>query len=330
MGKMTAVISGLASENRAEFIQERLTTDWDVLVCNKMQEPERFAELMSTASALIGAARQNPGECPNLKLWMIPFTGYEWLDPADLPNGVTFCNTHEHETTIAEFILLGMLEFQIRLMRDYDPFMRENSFGGRSIVNGPMRKEMRDATVGIVGYGHIGREVARRCKAFGMNVMAVSRTKRDEPDLVDWYGTNAELDKLLSASDFVVVCAPLSDETEGMIGAAQFDAMKDDGVIINVGRGPVIDEAALYRALTEKRIGGAVIDVWWVNPSRDARNPRGSIFPFHRLDNVILSPHSSAWSAEMLDRRWAAVAGNLDRLARGEELINVRHIGGEG
>src|SRR3546814_14170345 len=108
-----------------------------------------------------------------------------------------------------------------------------------------MHREVRGHTVGIVCYGHVGREGAQRCKAFGMRVMAVSRSVRDEGALVDWYGTVAELDRLLAESDFVIVCAPLDDSPRGMIGAAQFAKMKPDAVIGNVGRGEVIDEAAL-------------------------------------------------------------------------------------
>src|SRR3546814_732910 len=177
-----------------------------------------------------------------------------------------------------------MLEFQIGLMRDTDPMMRAKSYNGRSISAGPMHRELRGHTVGIVGYGHIGREVAQRCKAFGMRVMAVSRTVREEPGLVDWYGTVAEMDRLLAESDFVVVCAPLDDSTRGMIGAAQFAKMKPDAVIANVGRGEVIDEAALYAALAGWRIRGGIIDVWYSYPSKDDPNPWPSRFPFPKLD----------------------------------------------
>jgi len=208
-------------------------------------------------------------------------------------------------------------------MRDTHPMMKTKSYNGRSISAGPMHRELRGRTVGIVGYGHIGREVARRCKAFGMTVMAVSRTVRDEPELVDWYGTVADMDRLLAESDFVIVCAPLDDSTRGMIGTAQFARMKADAVICNVGRGEVIDEAALYAALADNRIRGGILDVWYVYPSKADPNPWPSRFPFQKLDNVILSPHNSAWTEEMSTRRWTFVASQLDRFARGETLRNV-------
>jgi phosphoglycerate dehydrogenase-like enzyme len=321
--KPTVLLAGKNSIRRADFLATTTETDWRILTCDANEEPERFPQALAEADVLIGGSRVEVPATNRLKLYQIPFTGYDWITPADLPKGVVFCNTYEHETTIAEHVMLGMLEFQIGLMRDTHPMMVAKSYNGRSISAGPMHRELRDHPVGIVGYGHIGREVARRCKAFGMRVMAVSRTVRSEPDLVDWYGTVAELDTLLAESDFVVVCAPLDDTTRGMIGSEQFAKMKPDAVIANVGRGEVIDEAALYAALAGNRIRGGIIDVWYTYPSKTDPNPWPSRFPFQKLDNVILSPHNSAWTQEMSTRRWTFVARQLDRFARGEELLNV-------
>ena len=321
--KPTVLLAGKNSIRRADFLANTTETDWRMLSCDFAEEPERFREAVAGADVVIGGSKIDVPSGSRLKLYQIPFTGYDWITAADLPKGVVFCNTHEHETTIAEHILLGMLEFQIGLMGDTHPMMKTKSYNGRSISAGPMHRELRGRTVGIVGYGHIGREVARRCKAFGMTVMAVSRTVRDEPGLVDWYGTVAELDRLLAESDFVIVCAPLDDSTRGMIGSAEFARMKADSVICNVGRGEVIDEAALYAALADNRIRGGILDVWYVYPSKEDPNPWPSRFPFQKLDNVILSPHNSAWTEEMSTRRWTFVASQLDRFARGERLRNV-------
>lgn len=321
--KPTVLLAGKNSIRRADFLASTTETDWRIVSCDFAEEPERFREAVAEADVVIGGSKIDVPAGSRLKLYQIPFTGYDWITAADLPRGVVFCNTYEHETTIAEHVMLGMLEFQIGLMRDTHPMMREKSYNGRSISAGPMHRELRDHTVGIVGYGHIGREVARRCKAFGMRVLAVSRTVREEPGLVDWYGTVAEMDRLLAESDFVIVCAPLDDSTRGMIGAPQFAKMKPDAVIANVGRGEVIDEAALYAALAGHRIRGGIIDVWYTYPSKSDPNPWPSRFPFQKLENVILSPHNSAWTQEMSERRWTFVAKQLDRFARGEELLNV-------
>ncbi|MEX0758548.1 MAG: NAD(P)-dependent oxidoreductase, partial [Tistlia sp.] len=122
---------------------------------------------------------------------------------------------------------------------------------------------------------------------------------------------------------FVIVCAPLDETTRGMIGAPQFARMKPEAVICNVARGEVVEEEALYRALAERRIRGAILDVWYRYPSKEDPNPWPSRFAFQALDNVILSPHNSAWTEAMKTRRWAFVAAQLDRFARGEPLLNV-------
>lgn len=319
----TALLAGVNAIRREAFLKSKVSTDWNFICCDMKGEPERFREVAGQADVLIGGGVPDLPATNRLKLYQIPFTGYDWIREDELPAGVLFCNTFEHETTIAEHVMLGMLEFQLGLMRDTDPHMRRHSYDGRSISAGPMHREMRGATVGIVGHGHIGREIAIRSKAFGMKVMAVSRSVRDEGELVDWYGTVEQMDTLLAESDFVIVCAPLDDVTRGMIGTEQFAKMKPDGVICNVGRGEVVDEAALYEALQSKRIRGGIIDVWYVYPNADDANPWPSRFPFQKLDNVIMSPHNSAWTQEMADRRWAFVASNLDRFARGEPLENV-------
>ena len=167
-------------------------------------------------------------------------------------------------------------------------------------------REMRGATVGIIGYGHIGREVAKRCKAFDMRIMALSRTKRDEPEVVDWYGTLEDMDTLLSESDFVIVTAPLNNETRGMIDSAAFGKMKPDAVICNVGRGAVINEAALYEALSGKHIRGGIIDVWYTYPSEKDPNPWPSRFPFR--SSTTLSCHPIIQHGVT---RWQIGAGRL-------------------
>ncbi|WP_420563826.1 2-hydroxyacid dehydrogenase [Thalassobaculum sp.] len=321
----TVLLTGKNSIRRADFLAENTESELRFICCDKEEEPVRLQELLPEADIIVGGGGGLKFPATNrLKLYQIPFTGYDWITPPELPKGVLFCNTHEHETTIAEHILAGMLEFQTGLMRDTHPMMVAKSYNGRSISAGPMHREMRGCTVGIVGYGHIGREVARRCKAFDMKVLAVSRTVRDEGDLVDDYWTVADgLDRLCAESDFVIVCAPLDDVTRGMIGAAQFKVMKPDAVICNVGRGEVIDEAALYEALSSKRIRGGIIDVWYIYPSKEDPNPWPSKFPFQKLDNVILSPHNSAWTEPMTTRRWMFVAKQLDRFVKGEPLENI-------
>jgi phosphoglycerate dehydrogenase-like enzyme len=116
---------------------------------------------------------------------------------------------------------------------------------------------------------------------------------------------------------------PLNDETRGLIDARRLALCKAELVIINVARAAVLDEEALYTALRERRIAGAVLDVWYSYPTGDHPAARPSRFPFHELSNVIMTPHCSAWTDGLIERRWGFIAANLDRLARGEPLQNV-------
>ena len=173
-------------------------------------------------------------------------------------------------------------------------------------------------TVGIVGYGDIGRAVAARVRAMGMKVLAVKRhvAQSDSDPLVDQiYGPHQRIE-MLSRCDYVVVATPLNAETQGLIGETELAAMKPDAVIINVGRGPVIDEPAMIKALSENLIKGAALDVFAEEPL-----PKGH--PFYTLQNVLLSPHCADHTPDWLDNAMRFFIAQFERFRRGEPLLNV-------
>ncbi len=178
--------------------------------------------------------------------------------------------------------------------------------------------EVRGQTLGLVGYGDIGRAVAARAQAFGMKVVAMRR--RPELSQDDRYVTRVfppeGKHEMLGISDYVVVVAPLTPESRGMIGPPEFGAMKPTAVLINIGRGPVVEEAALVRALSERRIRGAALDVFDTEPL-----PVGH--PFYRLDNVLLSPHSADHTADWKERTMRLFLENFQRFRGGQPLLNV-------
>ena len=179
--------------------------------------------------------------------------------------------------------------------------------------------EVRGQTVGIVGYGDIGRAVASRVHALGMRVLGVKRhapsAHDDDPFAERIYGPEG-LIEMISRSDYVVVTAPLTPETVGLMGEPEFAAMKPDAVAINVGRGPVIEEAALVKALSEKRIKGAALDVFDTEPL-----PKGH--PFYKLENVLLSPHCADHTPDWLDQAMRFFLTQFERFRKGEPLKNV-------
>jgi phosphoglycerate dehydrogenase-like enzyme len=179
--------------------------------------------------------------------------------------------------------------------------------------------EITGQTVGIVGYGDIGRAVATRVKPMGIRVLAVKRSGPllyNMDPLVERIYKPGDLAEMLPLCDYVVAAAPLTDETRGLIGEAAFAAMKSDAVVINVGRGPVIDEAAMVRALSSGRIKGAALDVFDEEPL-----PAGH--PFYSLRNVLLSPHCADHTPDWMDRAMQFFIDQFARFQKGEPLRNI-------
>ncbi len=184
-------------------------------------------------------------------------------------------------------------------------------------------EEIDGQTVGIVGYGDIGRAVARRVHAMGMTVLASKRHAPAEGDpLIDQFYPPQELLAMIARCDYVVVSLPLTPETHHMISDAEIAAMKPTGVIINVGRGPVIDQAALVRALTARQIKGAGLDVFETEPL-----PPGD--PMYSLENVLLSPHCADHTAQWLNQAMRFFLEQDRRFTAGEPLQNIvdKHLG---
>ena len=325
---LSALVLRDTGMNNNDLLKSKLPKCWNIDVLSIKEDKEEISVTLPSYDVIVGGRiGMDIPRKGNLKLYQVPFTGIDWINPGELPEGVPLCNTYEHETTIAEHLLGAMIEWQTGLMRDTDKDMRSNSFNNRSINKGPHHLEMMGSTVGIIGLGRIGVEVAKRSKIFGMKVMAVSRSRKDPESFIDWVGQFDEIEKLLKESDFIIVTLPGGEQTKSFINHSFFRMMKPQAVIANVGRGEVIHEAALYEALASRRIRGAIIDVWYNYPSISNPNPWPSRFPIEKLDNVIMSPHNSAWTLAMSNRRWEFVAANLTRLADDEPLENICFIG---
>lgn len=177
---------------------------------------------------------------------------------------------------------------------------------------------LEGAVMGIVGYGDIGREVARRARAMGMRVLALrGRPELSAGDeLIEKSLGPEHLAELVARSDYITAAAPLTPATRGLIGQAQLAAMKPSAVLINVGRGPVVDEAALVCVLEQRRIRGAALDVFETEPL-----PAGH--PFYALDNVLLSPHCADHTHDWLERAMRCFLENFRRYDRGQPLANA-------
>lgn len=321
----TALIQGRIAVQFEHLLRKELDDSWKIRVWDPAKnDPEEFIPMANEADAIIGGnipTRTWPA-IPNLKLFQIPWTGYDFCSPETMPLDIPVCNCFEHESTIAEWVLAAMLESKIGLRKMDDRF-RAEGWGGRPPGVSLYHDEIRGRTVGIVGYGHIGKEVAKRAAAFDMRIIGTRRSEQPTPEPLTWLGTADSLHKLLRESDFVVVACGLDEQTEGMIGEAEFEIMKPDSIIINVGRGRVIAEEPMFNALKNKTIGGAALDVWYNYIGSNNENVWPSNLPFQDLDNVILSAHESASAPKQVERRWQFVAANIKRAANGEPLENM-------
>ena len=260
---------------------------------------------------------------PKAKLVQSVATGTELIDLAALPRGVAICNAFGHETAIAEYVLMTMLVWSHRFREIAGDFRSRSSWRPSWVQSGAPHGEILGHTVGIVGLGRVGREVARRAVAFGCRVLAANRSERPAESGVERVYPLTELDDMLPACDFVVLCTALGPETEGLFDARRLALMKGSAFLVNIARGQIVDEDAVYAALRDHQIGGAALDVWWQYPDAAEPERRPSRHPFHELPNVIMTPHCSGWTGGMVARRWAEVAGNINRFVRGEPLINI-------
>ena len=321
---MKVVLLGSLASRERHRLEAKLQTPFTIVSLLDGEHPEVIARELADADAMITLHydRTFP-PAPRLKLLQAAGAGVDRIAFAALPKGAVLANAFGHEEAVAEYCILGMLAWSHDFLEAEQSF-RTGSWRMSGRFGAPIHDEIMGKALGIVGLGRIGLATASRAKALGMTVLACTRTiPSPAPASVDAFMPWREIDEFLTLCDYVVIACALTPQTTGLMNAARFSRMKKASVIINVARGEVVDEDALFDALKRKVIAGGVIDAWYRYPSEDDLNLPPSKHPFHELKNVIMTPHSSAWTHGMLDRRWTQIAENLDRLQRGEPLINV-------
>jgi len=257
-----------------------------------------------------------------LQLFHLAGAGYDAVDLGAIPDSAVVCNCFGHEQAIAEYVMAALLERHVPLA-DADRNLRQGLWTYSSASLDRVHGELADKTIGLLGFGHIGKAIAARAKAFEMKVHVANRSPVSASPLVDRSFALEQLHEFWSSADFFVVSVPSNPETAGIVNAASFAAMRASAVILNVGRGPTIDERSLYEALKSRRIAGAVIDTWYQYPSPSQPGILPSQFPFHELPNVVMTPHMSGWTTGTINRRKQTIADNIARRADGRPCINV-------
>ena len=259
---------------------------------------------------------------PNLRAVIVPWAG--------IPEGtqqllrefpqVTLHNLHHNAAATAEMaaaLLLAAAKFIVPL----DQKLRANDWTPRYAPSRSIGLESKTAL--IVGYGQIGQRVGRVCRGLGMDVIATRRAQV-EADGVAEVHPSADLPQLLPRAGALIITAPLTPETRSLIGEHELALLPRGALLVNVGRGAIVDEAALYRALQSGHLAAAGLDVWYNYPDDEASraNTPPARYPFHELDNVVMSPHRGGDEAGIDARRMQQLAELLNAAARGEALSN--------
>ena len=313
---------GNAACFRAGF-EEALAGAHDIVDVSDALDGQGERAHFETADVIIGVRLGTAEPSPRrVKLYQAPAAGTDMIETARLPAGATLCNCFGHGQAIAEYVMTALLLRYVPIP-DADVRLRKGDWAYWAGRPGALRKELGGQTIGLLGFGHIGKAIAARAKAFGMRVSVANRTPVPAGELVDEsYGLD-ELRSFMGSADAIVVALPLTETTKGLVGVAELGAMRPDGVILNVGRGPVIGEQALFDALASSTIGGAIIDTWYSYPTSGKPTTLPGELPFHTLPNLVMTPHMSGWTEGTVRRRQEAIAENIRRLARGENLESI-------
>ncbi len=261
---------------------------------------------------------------PHLHTLVIPWAGlperyHELLK--DFP-AIRAYNLHHNGPPVAE-LAMALLLAAAKFIVPFDQALRRHDWTPRYAPSPVALLEGKTALV--LGYGSIGRRVGRACAGLGMQVIAVRRHLSGEAD--EWaaeiYPPSA-LHSLLPRADALLITLPLTPETRGLIGVAELAALPAGAVLVNVGRGEVVDQKALFDALQSGRLRAAGLDVWYNYPTAEGTRSHTppAAYPFHELDNVVMSPHRAGSSDETGRLRMLALADLLNGLARGDSPPN--------
>eukprot|EP00730_Choanoeca_flexa_P001036 TRINITY_DN10455_c0_g1_i1.p2 TRINITY_DN10455_c0_g1~~TRINITY_DN10455_c0_g1_i1.p2 ORF type:complete len:357 (+),score=44.15 TRINITY_DN10455_c0_g1_i1:1666-2736(+) len=335
----TLVITGLPEV--VEEYSKLMTTllpYWKIVPFGNPEDPPQEASTAKLVLATHGSIPAFFKMLPAIEFVQISFTGFDWFDFTLLPEHKDdslplVCNMREHETAIAEYVMLQILEWHLKMARMNLQF-RKDGFQCNEPAFHCHREarhgEIRGLTLGLIGMGAIAGAIAPRAAAFGMNVIAVSRRACSPPPAhVAWQGSTGIGDdwhRFLTEADVIVICCPADASTRGLINKASLGMMKSDALLINVARGSIIVEDDLFDCLQAKHIGGAVLDVWWQYPKQHpAEIERGSRAPFHLLGNCVVSPHCSGYTAATSARRIQGCADNLQRFHE-NRTHELRHV----
>jgi phosphoglycerate dehydrogenase-like enzyme len=261
---------------------------------------------------------------PDLQTLIIPWAG---LPPetrsllADFP-GIAVHNIHHNAQPVAEMVLTLLLS-AAKLVVPFDRQLRQNDWRPR--YRPSPAQLLTGKTALILGYGAIGRQTAAYCKALGMRVLATRRQPWPQPDgPADQVHPATAMTELLPQANALLICLPHTPDTDGLIDQQALASLPRGAILVNIGRGPIVDQAALYVALQNGHLHAAGLDVWYNYPPDEASRSRTAPadYPFRELDNVVMSPHRAGSTSDSNGLRMAHLARLLNAAAAGDPLPN--------
>jgi len=309
----------------AKIIQDILGDTAEVTVSDTKME----SILEKGRDADIIASNRVPRELleseSRLKMIQTFAAGVENIDFTAIQNqdDIIVCNSHINAAEVAEYAITLLFA----VAKNIIPNDRELRKGDWKYAFGGLNPniEIRNKICLILGLGSIGSEIAKRLRAFDVRIIAATRSGISKhADLVEKLVKIDEVKPLVEESDFIILSLPLTSESEGLVDEEFISWMKSDSILVNISRGPIVNEKALFNALRDNRIRGAGLDVWWRYPKkwRGKGNPPSDV-PFQELDNLVASPHRAGYS-ENTEREYFQFAGeNILRFINGETPFNI-------
>ena len=301
------------------WLRERLQQTFPDFQFVQLQNYDRVPEEIVDADVFIGwSLRPEQFVAAKTLRWIhSPAAAvHQLMFPELVRSNVLLTNSSSvHGPVVAEHAIAVMLALAKRLPQAMQ-YQAKKLWSQEQLWNErPRPREVAGATAAVVGMGGIGREFTRLAKALGMRVLAV----REEPSKgtggADAVYGSAQIDEVLPQADYVLLCTPVTAATTAIINAARLKKMKPEAYLMNVARGPLIDEPALIAALKERRIAGAGLDVF-------VEEPLPADSPFWSLDNVLITPHSAAVTERLWERHYDLIVENLNRFLAGKPLLN--------
>ncbi len=321
MEKQHIVVTYTASHEEQALFQEVLGSLATLTFLSEISSAQQRKQSLKDATVLLSwnfpqeIGPQDYSNLQQVRFIQLVTAGADHMPFAKLPSHLKVAsNPGAYAAAMAEHVMAMTLALAKRLLIGHQK-MRNGEFDDTTL-----NRSLFGATAGIIGFGGTGRATARLMRAFGMRIYAINQSgTSSEP--ADFVGTLNDLERVLQESDVVVISLPLTRTTKGLIGKNELTWMKPDAMLVNVARGAIIDEEALYIHLQNHPSFLAGIDTWWIEPLRGGAFRME--YPFLELPNVLGSPHNSALVSQVIGNAARQAAENVKHFLEGEKVIGI-------